>query len=135
MYEWRPDGLFRKRFALIVLALRCKLVNDAFADVISSWRNEVLLLFERKPCLGDDGHDDDWLIDNRDRAAAFDFLRNIPGRVSVLQRPAISWHVLYLTFCKSQSEFGYVCNSTEAYWVSNVHDHDVDDDKSKSNFI
>lgn len=48
-----------------------------------------MLLFKRKPCRGDAGHDDDSLIDNLDRAAAFDFLRNIPGRASVLQRPAI----------------------------------------------
>lgn len=90
VYEKRPDGLLRGRSELIVLALRC----NEFAVLIafeSSWDNDDVLLFNRKPWRGDDGQDDVCrfcVIDNRERDA-FDFFRKIPCLVSALQTPCV----------------------------------------------
>lgn len=92
VYEKRPDGLLLGRSELIVLALRCNEVV-VFIAFESSWVKDDVLLFNRKPCRGDDGQDDVWrfwLIDSRDRDA-FDFFRKIPCRVSALQTPFIGW--------------------------------------------
>lgn len=59
MYEYKPDGLLRGLNALIVLALRCKLIDVDVPAPVSYCRNDVVLLLVRSPWRGDAGHDDD----------------------------------------------------------------------------
>ena len=85
VYEYKPAGLLRGLNELIVLALRCNPVDADEVDGIWSIDLDGFL----KHCRGDVGQDAEELIGaKRDFVdALLDFLRNIPGLVSVLHNP------------------------------------------------
>lgn len=97
MYEYNPDGLLRGLYALIVLALRCKLMADDGPAQESYCRNDAELLLIRIPWRGDGGHDDDCNGIKRERDE-LDFRRNIPAFVSQLQSPVTNILQFYFIF-------------------------------------
>lgn len=97
VYEYRPAGLLRGRYELIVLALRCSpdVGTSGWAADVDGAGSRDLEHF-RKPCRGDVGHDDDWIGASRDREDTFDDLRRkMPGLVSTLHIPKRWWKIFH----------------------------------------